>query len=147
MFPSQIYPVYGAFDQLRRDLNRLLEGATGGVYPRIFSGGYAFPALNIWEDGECFCAEAEVPGMSMDQIDVQIVGNELTIKGERPTLEEKKLTYHRQERGSGTFSRSISLPSEVSPDKVEAVLKDGVLTIKLPKAAAARARKIAVKTQ
>lgn len=147
MFPQRFYPNWNSLDQLRHEMNHLLENVTGGLVPGSFLGGRAFPALNLWEDGECLYVEAEVPGMSMDDLDVHITGNDLTIKGERKGMAGENLTYHRQERGTGAFSRSINLPLEVNPDKVEAVLKDGVLTITLPKSAAARSRKITVLTK
>ena len=105
----------------------------------------AFPALNVWEDDQHLYAEAELPGMTMDDLEVYVVGNELTLKGERKPYTEDGVTYHRRERGVGSFSRVLRLPVEVEAEKVEAVLCNGVLTIKLPKAASARPRKIEVK--
>jgi len=145
MLPSRIYPTHGTFNQLRREINRLMENV--GDYPQAFFGGRSFPALNLWEEGDDLCVEAEVPGLGMDQIDVHIAANELTIKGERQPMEGENLSYHRQERGTGTFSRSITLPLEVDPDRVRASLKSGVLTITLPKGAEARTRKISVQTE
>jgi HSP20 family protein len=104
-----------------------------------------FPALNVWEDGDRFYAEAEVPGVKMDDMEIYASGNELTVRGQRKPLEDNEVTYHRQERGGGEFSRVITLPAEVNADKVEATLKNGVLTVMLPKAEAARMRKIQVK--
>jgi HSP20 family protein len=104
-----------------------------------------FRVLNVWEDGETLVAEAEVPGLTMKDIDVTVVGDELTIKGQRTAHEGAKPVYHRQERGTGAFSRSITLPYEINTDAVEATLRDGILTIRLPKSESARARKIAVK--
>jgi HSP20 family protein len=136
----------GTFEDLRREMNRLFDarfrGFNGGAFPRA----RVFPPLNVWEDGERLMVEAEAPGLDMNDVEVQVVGNELTIKGERKPVEGRELTYHRQERGTGSFTRTVTLPIEVNAEKVEAVLKDGVLTIALPKAEAAKARKITVKT-
>jgi len=74
------------------------------------------------------------------------VGNELTIKGRRTPPASDNPTYHRQERATGEFTRVVTLPAEVNADKVEAVLKDGVLSVRLPKAEQARPRKIALRT-
>jgi len=109
------------------------------------TGASAFPALNVWEDEQCLYAEAELPGMQMDDLELLVVGNELTIKGERKAGEEDEAVYHRRERGVGAFSRVVRLPVEIDANKVEARLQDGVLTVKLPKAEAARPRKIEVK--
>ena len=133
------------FNELRREMDRLFESFQGepGHWPLR---GRAFPALNVWEDGECLYAEAEVPGMKMDDLEVFVIGNELTIKGRRQVEAGEKFTFHRQERRAGQFTRVLTLPVEVNADKVEATLRDGVLSIVMPKAAAALARKIKVKT-
>ena len=105
-----------------------------------------FPALNIWEDGDKLVAEAEVPGLKLEDIELLAIGTELTIKGRRLEIDEPNMSLHRQERGVGEFSRTITLPVEIDSSKVEATLRDGVLTIVLPKAEPARARKIPVKS-
>jgi HSP20 family protein len=133
------------FEQLRREITRLLEGfdpLTGRA--RVF-GAPRFPAVNVWEGGEHLYAEAEVPGVSQDGLEITVVGSELTIKGRRPPLEGENLSYHRQERGVGEFTRVLTLPVEIDAEKVQAGLKDGVLTLTLPKAEVARPRKINVK--
>ena len=108
------------------------------------AGTRAFPALNIWEDEHHIYAEAEVPGMTMDQLEVLVMGNELTIKGERTCACDANMTYHRRERGQGSFSRVLHLPVEIAAEDVSAKLADGVLQITMPKAEKARPRKIEV---
>lgn len=105
----------------------------------------SFPALNVWDDGEAFLVEAEVPGLGLDDLDLTATGNELTLEGERQDVIEEGVTHHRRERGVGRFSRVIHLPAEVETDGVEANLRDGVLTIRLPKAASVRPRRIQVR--
>ncbi|MDB5291807.1 MAG: Hsp20/alpha crystallin family protein [Phycisphaerales bacterium] len=107
--------------------------------------GAAFPGVNIWEDGDNAYIEAELPGVTMDDIEVDVVGDEVMIKGERKIPDEPGGVYRRRERAAGCFSRRVTLPWEVDPDKVEATLQNGVLTIKLPKSEAARPRKVPVK--
>jgi len=102
------------------------------------------PALNIWEDRDNFFAEAELPGVDEERLEVFTIGDELTIRGKREPLSGKGVTYHRQERGTGEFERVITLPSDVDAEKVEAKLHNGVLTIALPKAETARPHKIEV---
>jgi HSP20 family protein len=104
-----------------------------------------FPAINIWEDEDNILFEAEVPGLTMNDIELFVVGNELTVKGERNEERDERKTYHRRERGIGSFSRVIHLPVDINADKVEAVLKNGVLTVTLPKAETAKPRKVEVK--
>ncbi len=105
----------------------------------------AFPAMNSWQDDHNLYAEAEIPGLKMDDVEVLVVGNELTVKGERKPLKQPGLVYHRQERGTGAFGRSIRLPVDIDAGKVEAHLQDGVLKVTLPKAEAAKPRKVEVK--
>lgn len=133
------------FHDLRREIERLFDTYnTGeGSFPSL---GRGYPPINIWEDGDTLHAEVEVPGLTMKDIEVSVVGAELTIRGERKPLSGEKLTYHRQERPFGAFARSLTLPYEINADAVEATLKDGVLTVRLPKAESARARRIAVKS-
>jgi HSP20 family protein len=106
----------------------------------------AYPALNVWEDADHVYAEAELPGLKLEDLEIYVTGgNTLSVKGERkqPATEG---AWHRQERGFGSFARVITLPVNVDADKVEAKLSHGLLTITLPKAAVAKARKITVKT-
>jgi len=131
--------------RLRGEMDRLFGDLAANLPWLGATGAATFPALNIWEDEQHVYAEAELPGMQMDDLEVLVVGNELTIKGERKAVEEGEAVYHRRERGLGAFSRVIRLPVEIDADKEEAHLQDGVLSVKLPKAEAARPRKIEVK--
>lgn len=133
-----------ALDHLRREVDRLFEN----FEPRI-NGGFTatrglFPALNIWEDGENLYAEAEIPGVRRDDLEVYAVGRELTIKGRRQPVEGQNLAYHRQERGTGEFTRVVTLPIEVNANRIEAALRDGVLKLTLPKADEVKPKKISV---
>ena len=78
------------------------------------------------------------------QVEISVVGNELSVKLDRPDLVEEGAAYHRRERPSGSFTRVLRLPLEVDPDRVEAELSDGVLTITLPRAESAKPRTIRV---
>ena len=131
-------------DRFSREMTNLLGNFFDGSSFAAFQPR-AFPAVNVWEDGECLYAEAEVPGLSMDNMEIYVVGNELTIKGHRKTPDESKRAFHRRERGAGEFVRVLTLPAEVNAEKVEATFKDGVLTVTLPKAEAARPRRISIK--
>lgn len=133
--------------RLRDEMDRIFEGffeSVPGGTPLATYSRRTFPAFNVWEEAEDLFVEAELPGMKMDEIEVLVIGDELTVKGERKDLQREDATYYRRERGAGTFSRVLRLSVEVDADKVEATLRDGVLTIKLPKAQAALPRKIEV---
>ncbi|MBI1825204.1 MAG: Hsp20/alpha crystallin family protein [Planctomycetes bacterium] len=142
---NQTFP----FHQLRQEVGRLFEDYLGGVDGGTFSGTRGSPAINLWEDGDTLFAEAEVPGMNMQDLEVSVIGDELSIKGQRKECCTKTegATYHRQERGCGEFSRLITLPCAVRTDRVQAVLKDGVLTVTMPKAEEAKPRRIEVKAE
>lgn len=133
-------------DTFRRDLDRLFKQFQSGFGDLWSLDERSYPALNIWDDGESICAEAEVPGFEMKDIEVTVMGNQLTIKGRREVSKKEGATLHRHERFTGEFVRSMTLPVEVNPGKVDATLKDGVLTLVMPKTQAALARKITVKS-
>lgn len=133
--------------QLRREMDRLLSGffnefVDGGRF--WFGGGQ--PAVNIWESPDALMVEAELPGITSDQVDMSVVGKELTLKVNRAEPQQEGVTYHRRERPTGEFTRVLRLPTEVDADHVQAELRNGVLTITLPKAEAARPRKIQIQS-
>ncbi len=119
-------------DQVWRDVTR-----SGGAFQ-------SFPALNVWESDDALFVEAELPGLKQDNLELEIMGGELTIKGQRPDVKQDGESYHRQERGTGAFVRRLRLPVDVDSSEVEAKLEHGVLEIRLPKAEAAKPRKITV---
>lgn len=113
------------------------------------SGGSApasYPPLNLREDESNLYVEAEFPGFNLDDLEMYVTGgNQLSIKGERKQPELEQGTWHRQERGYGSFSRLMELPGPVDGDRVSAEFRHGVLTITLPKKEEAKPRRIEVK--
>ena len=141
---NQTYPI----NRLQNEMDRLFETIAAPAANRWTHDGFdrrTTPALNVWEDEQNLYAEAELPGLAMADIDVVTTANELRIKGQRKADESEDVTYHRRERRVGTFSRVVRFLIEIDPEKVQATLKDGVLTVTLPKAETARVRKIEVK--
>lgn len=138
---------YSPLFRLHNEMNRLFETFADDL-PQVRPYGAGWPALNTWEDGDHAYLEAELPGLTMDDIEVYVLGNELTISGERKFEEPKagEASWHRRERSHGRFSRSVTLPWEIDAEKVEATLHDGVLTVRLPKAESAKPRKVKVLT-
>ena len=105
----------------------------------------SYPPVNIWADNDKVYAEAELPGMQLDHLEIYVAeGNQLTIQGERRPPELGQSVWYGQERGFGQFSRTIVLPVNVDADKVEARFEHGVLLVTLPKSEAAKARRISV---
>jgi len=142
-YRSTRHPMY----QLRDEMDRLLTGFFGQpAEGSRFTNGRGQPAVNLWEDEDSLTVELEVPGVASDQVEISVVGGELSLKIERPELKQQGVTYHRRERPVGSFTRLLRLPSDVAADQVEAELSDGVLTVTLPKAQSAKPRKIEVAT-
>lgn len=129
---------------------RSLESLMGRLFDDGEEGwfsGTMVPSVDLSETDNEVDVKMDLPGMKPDDIDIHVRNNVLTIRGERKEeTEEKNRTYHRIERRSGSFSRTVTLPTEVDEDSVKATYKDGVLTISLPKAKAAQVKKIAVKS-
>ena len=136
------------YDRLQREMGQLMSAFGPWRRPEL-SRGYrqsVYPALNVYNDGECFIVRAEVPGVDPKALDIEVTGETLTIKGERSLPEKPEGTsYHRRERDFGQFSRSLTLPDRVNSNKVSASCEHGILEIRLPHAEEAKARKIAVK--
>ena len=113
---------------------------------RPFAGHKAWPAIDVAEEENAIVVRAEVPGCKAEDIDISVFNNKLTITGEKKLAEEKKEKgYYHIESGHGTFKRELTLPTDVDPKKIDAVCKDGVLSITLPKAEKSKAVKVKVK--
>jgi HSP20 family protein len=142
------------FGSMLRDMGRLqgefarLFDAFGGdsrTWP-VLTGAY--PALNIWEDDANVYLETELPGMALEDLEIYVTGgDQLTLKGERKQPAVENGTWHRQERGFGSFERVLMLPVSVDASKVEARLENGVLTVRMAKSPAAKPRTIPVKAE
>jgi HSP20 family protein len=108
--------------------------------------GPAYPPLNVWEDDDALYVEAELPGLVRDELDVAVAeGDQLTIAGERKPAGPDAAARLRQERWYGRFSRTVTLPTAVDADRVEARYDAGVLTLTLPKSEAVKPKRIAVR--
>lgn len=104
------------------------------------------PSVDLSETAEALQLRMDVPGIKPDEINIEVSGNTINISGEhKEEKEEKGKTFHRIERRSGSFARSISLPAAVKENQVTAEVADGVLTINLPKTEVSKSQKIAVK--
>lgn len=103
------------------------------------------PPVNVYEGEGEVVVECELPGLSMSDVEVNLMGRELTIRGNRPQGSEETGVFHRRERATGEFTRTLRLGMDIESQSVSATLVDGVLTITLPKAASAKPRKIEIK--
>jgi HSP20 family protein len=103
------------------------------------------PAVDIRETDDAYLVNAELPGLSKEDINITIENNVIKLTGERRFEKDvKEEEYHRVERAYGSFTRAFSLPSRVNPESIEANFQDGILTIRVPKAAEARPRKVEI---
>jgi HSP20 family protein len=138
---SPVRDVFG----LRDEMNRMLEEFRWPLAPEGQSIWQA--PLDVEETADAFTVRAELPGMKLEDIKISLVENQLLIRAEkRREVEKKETTYHRVERAFGQFERTLTLPSAVRSDKIEALYRDGVLEVSIPKAEEAKSQEIPIKT-
>ncbi|MBN1581978.1 MAG: Hsp20/alpha crystallin family protein [Anaerolineae bacterium] len=141
-FGGPFYPLREV-ERLRREMNRLAAELPSGGRVNMAAG---YPAINVWTNEDGAILSAELPGVKPDDIDISVVNDTLTLKGQRNRDEcGQESRFHRRERGCGSFTRSFQLPFQVEPGKVEATFDKGVLEITLPRAEADKPRKITIK--
>jgi HSP20 family protein len=134
--------LFQEMNRFQEEFNRLFRRA--GVGSRWAAAG---PAANVWADDHAVYVEFDLPGVDPAKLDISVTeGNRLVVQGERPEVAVENAVWHRQERGHGTFARELTLPTLVDADKVEAKYENGVLRLTLPKAEAAKPRKITVRS-
>lgn len=127
---------------LRDEMNRLFNRATGDG---VSSGSAWTPTVDIFDTDQAIVLRAELPGLTPEDIDIEIDDNVLSLKGERrfeETVQEGR--YYRLERAYGHFQRNVTLPQGVKADEISASFDNGVLSVRVPKADEIRPRKIAV---
>ncbi len=131
------------FEQLQDQMQHLLEDIWSGAGPA--DGGIWSPLVDVEESDDAWIVEAEVPGAKRDDINVEVRDNELAITGEIKERERKGIVRRRTRR-TGRFDYRVTLPGHTNAEKMEAKLKDGVLTVRVPKAEEARPRRVEVKS-
>ena len=133
---------------LKHEMDRVFDRFLEGRWDEIPGLGEWTPNMDISETKDSLVAKVEVPGMDPKDIQISLQENLLTIKGEkRQEKEEKDEHYHRVERASGVFTRSVRLPVAVDASKVTASFKNRLLTVTLPKTPSARGTTIPVKAE
>src|ERR687887_1500957 len=133
------------FEQITERMRRMLDQTFGGLgwTSPVEAGGWS-PLVDVEETDDAYVVEAELPGVKRDDVNIELVGNELAITGQIKER-ERKGAVRRQARHTGRFEYRLGLPSQVDPEKVDASLKDGVLSVRVPKSERAQRRKIEVK--
>jgi HSP20 family protein len=142
--PGELSEPASDFERLRQGMEWLLDSFTS---PTPAFTSRVFPSINLTEDKDNYYLRAELPGMKPEELDISVVEDQVSIRGERKIpLESKKFGYHRREREDGTFRRTISLPMGVESEKVKAEMNKGILKITMPKHEKAKPRKIQIST-
>ncbi len=144
---SRRSPVLSPWRELEEMSDRLNSLFTSPVQGEAQTRAVWSPAVNVEETKEELQLTAELPGMNIDDIEIEVENNVLSLRGEKQEVREEKedRRYHLWERCYGTFERSFTLPRTVKADDISAEFKDGVLQVRMPKAPEAQSRKIAIK--
>jgi HSP20 family protein len=130
--------------RLMRDMLRWDPFREMAAFPAVEAAPYA-PAFEVKETKDAFVFKADLPGVKESDLEVSLVGNRLAISGKRESEKEEKAdTYYALERSYGSFTRSFTLPADIDSEHIKAELKSGELTLVVPKAPAAVAKKIPV---
>jgi HSP20 family protein len=133
--------------ELRRQMSQLLDDFdTDWPNTSLFGSGRTWPRINLADAGDKLVVMVEVPGLSEKDVSVAFEQDVLSITGERRVQAPEGYSIHRQERGDFKFARSISMPCRVEAEKATASVRDGVLTIALPKVPEAQPKRIEVRS-
>jgi HSP20 family protein len=143
---------FAEMEALRREIDRAFNGYGAGRWPRASRvaflpglGARQYPLVNLHEDQENVYVEALAPGVDPKSLELAVVGDTLTIKGEKAGLAQVAAeAYHRSERAAGRFVRNIELSFAVNREAVKADYRNGLLLITLPKSEAAKPRQIPI---
>ena len=133
---------------VKKEMDRLFDRFWEGDFPELPVFGEWTPVLDLADTKDALVVKAEIPGMDPKDIQLSLQDQMLTIKGEkRQEKEEKDEHYYRSERSYGAFTRAVRLPVTVDGSKVTATFKNGLLTVTLPKAPAAKGSAIPIKAE
>ena len=147
MFNLVRYNPAGELNDFHRQMDRFFNTPFFGGH-HLSDEGRAelwYPSVDMFENGDVLVIKAELPGLSRDDIEVNIDDGKLTLSGERKSDNEvEKGKFYRRERTYGKFVRSFALPGDVDPEKVSAEFKDGVLKVEIPKPEDKKPRQITV---
>ena len=108
------------------------------------SGRGSFPPVNVFSQGEDFVIIAELPGVKKEDLDIQVKGDEVRIRGKKTIEYDDDVSIHRRERGAGQFDRTLNIPAQIDGERVTAEYRDGILKLHLPRAESDKARSVAI---
>lgn len=144
-WPRNSWPIFSELESLQADMNRVFSEKENN---RFFQRGELYPPMNVWSSTEGLVVDAEIAGINPKDLELSVLGDELTLRGKINTHEvDKNETYHRCERPCGDFSRTLKLPFRAAVDTVKARLKNGVLRITVPRGEEDKTKQIVVETE
>lgn len=142
-WPRGSWSIFDELESLQADMNRAFSEAEGNR--TRWRGQGAYPLMNVWSSKAGIVVDAELPGIDPKDVDISVLGDELTLRGKVQAQEGgKDETYHRHERPHGEFARTLKLPFRAAAGDVKANYKNGVLRLTVPRAEEEKPRKIAV---
>ena len=143
--PRNPWTIFDELESIQSDMNRLLTGAEESREGRRVRATY--PPLNVWSSAEGLVIEAEMPGVEPGEVEIAVMGDELTLRGKvngkEPAVGEAVL---RRERPAGEFARTLQLPFRADTGGVKASSKNGILRITIPRSEEEKPRKIAIES-
>ncbi|HTP18137.1 MAG TPA: Hsp20/alpha crystallin family protein [Solirubrobacteraceae bacterium] len=139
--PIQRWDPFREFEELQEEMGRLMQAVSS---PGTTNGGAWMPQADIEETDDAWIVEAELPGVDRKDVNVELREGELVIHGDIKE-KERKGVVRRRTRRTGQFEYRVTLPGQTDPEKIEASLHEGVLTVRVPKAEQAKPRRIEVK--
>lgn len=142
-WPRNAWSIFDDLESMQEDVSRLLSNRRDDRPLRRSRPTY--PLLNVWSSAEGLVIDAELPGVDAKDVDISVFGDELTLRGKVNVQEPgKDETYHRRERPSGEFVRTVQLPFRADASRVKASYKNGVLRLTVPRSEEAKPKRIAV---
>ena len=141
-WPRNPWSIFDELESLQTDMNRAFSDLG---YNRSWQRGATYPLMNVWSSAEGIVVDAELPGVDPKDVDISVLGDELTLRGKVNAQEAcKGETYHRRERPAGEFARTLQLPFRADAGAVKAYYKNGVLRLTVPRREEEKPKRIAI---
>ena len=141
-WPRSPWSIFNELESLQDTMNKALSEPSR---ERPDVRRYRYPLMNVWSAQEGLIIDTELPGVNPGDVEINVMGDELSLSGKiNPQPQDKREVMHRQERPSGSFSRTLQLPFRANPEGVKASFKDGILRVSIPRSEAEKPKRIAI---
>lgn len=141
-WPRNPWSIFSELESLQAEMNRAFSNQG---YTRPWRRGTAYPPMNVWSSEDGILIDAELPGIDPKDVDISVMGDELTLRGRIQAQEAGKgEVFHRRERPTGEFTRTLQLPFRAAADSVKATYRNGVLRVTVPRGEEDKPKRIAV---